>query len=197
MIGYLHGTIVALRANRAVLSNGHIGYEVILSPATLEVNPLRNGDVLSVHCHTVVREDDISVYGFSLPEDVDWFRFLLSVSGVGPSAALTLIGTLGGSGIAQALSDRNAAAFRSVKGIGSKIAERIVLDLADKPYPTLPDQDSLANREFVERCNLVRASLSAIGRTVSDHDLKTVVRETLKDQPGISVKAAVKVSKQS
>lgn len=194
MIGYLHGTIVALRANRAVLSNGHIGYEVILSPTTLTAHPLHIGDVLSVHCHTVVREEDISVYGFSTPEDVDWFRFLLSVNGVGPSAALSILGALGVSGIAQALTVRNAAAFRGVKGIGLKLAERILLDLADKPHPTASEQDSLADKDFIVRCDMVRATLSSLKLSLDDSELKDIVRKTLSETPDVSVKSAVTAS---
>lgn len=177
MIGFLHGTIVVIRGNRLVISTGHVGYEVTVSPAMLVAHPIAVGDQISLHCHTAVREDDITIYGFMYADYVDWFRKLLSVSGVGASVAMSLLGSLTLTQIARAIEGRDATAFRSVKGVGAKMAERLILDLSGKPLPPHGDALSEGDQVMIDRSRFVVSALFSLGRVVSAENIQSIIRD--------------------
>jgi Holliday junction DNA helicase RuvA len=116
MIGYLRGTARGAR----VVEVGGVGY-VVSCP-----QPLTAGELTELHVVTVVREDAINLYGFSTEEERGVFEALTKVTGVGPSIALALIGGLGTAAIADAVRRRDLKALGGVKGVGAKVAEKIV-----------------------------------------------------------------------
>lgn len=116
MIGYLRGTA---RSGR-VIDVGGVGYVVHCPHA------LNEGEVTELHVFTVVREDAINLYGFTAEEEREVFEALVKVTGVGPSIALALIGGLGTAAIADAVRRRDVKALSGVKGVGAKVAEKIV-----------------------------------------------------------------------
>ena len=116
MIGYLRGTA----RNGRVIEVGGVGY-VVHCP-----HPLTPGEETELHVSTVVREDAINLYGFVTEEERGVFEALTKVTGVGPSIALALIGGLGTATIADAVRRRDLKALGGVKGVGAKVAEKIV-----------------------------------------------------------------------
>jgi Holliday junction DNA helicase RuvA len=116
MIGYLHGIV---RPNK-IIDVGGVGYLVHCSH-TLPV-----GTVVELFISTQVREDSFTLYGFINVEDKTMFESLLKVTGVGPTAAMLLIGQLGNVAVADAIRRRDVKLLSSVKGIGAKVAEKIV-----------------------------------------------------------------------
>jgi len=116
MIGYLRGTARAAD----VLDVGGVGY-LVHCPTALPV-----GDDIELHVHTSVREDAIVLYGFGDPNDRAVFAALVKVTGVGPSIALALLGQLGAGNIAAAVHNNDPAALSTVKGVGTKVANKIV-----------------------------------------------------------------------
>jgi Holliday junction DNA helicase RuvA len=90
------------------------------------------GDSVEMHTYQIVREDEISLYGFATARERSIFASLLSASGVGPKTALAALSTLGADGMVEALATRDAKALRTIPGVGPKSADRLILELSDK-----------------------------------------------------------------
>lgn len=131
MINYLVGEIVLKNENTIVLENNGIGYEIYVSMSTLDSLPPVN-TVGKVFTYLHVREDEMSLYGFSSLEEKDMFFKLTSVSGIGPKVALSILSGIRLSDLAVAIKTGDTKLLSTVKGLGKKTAERIVLELKDK-----------------------------------------------------------------
>jgi len=130
VIASLRGAIVALSGGRAVIDVGGVGYAVTLTER--HARALRLGDTALVHTALVVREDDMSLFGFADEIELALFDLLRTVSGVGPKSALGVLGAMTPDRIAQAIAEDDDAPFRAVSGIGPKTAKLIVVSLAGK-----------------------------------------------------------------
>ena len=153
MIRRLAGIVITAHAPVVVLDVGGVGYEIL--SATLSAQP---GDKLIASIFTVVREDAITLYGFRDETERGLFAMLLNVNGVGPKSALAIIGSLSSDEISRALQAGDPRPFTSVKGIGKKAAERIVIDLsgsinrlAESDNDTLTIASALENLGFSRR----------------------------------------------
>jgi Holliday junction DNA helicase RuvA len=131
MIARLRGAVAAIGEDHAVIDVGGVGYLVILSPATLQRLP-RVGEVVELHTELQVREDDMSLFGFLDAADRSWFRLLQTVQGVGARVALSLLGTLRPTELANAIAAGDRAALTRANGVGSRLAARIVGELKDR-----------------------------------------------------------------
>jgi Holliday junction DNA helicase RuvA len=129
MIAYLTGTIQKKLSSAIILNAGDVGYLVNVTGAYLA--ECEENDSADLYIHTSVREDDISLFGFEKFEELETFKLLISVSGVGPKSALEILGNPLSS-IKYAISNGDSALLVSTKGIGKKTAERIVIDLKEK-----------------------------------------------------------------
>lgn len=130
MIAYLKGKILSKGPNFLVLSVGLVGYKVY-APASLLIKH-KPGSELEAFIHTHVREDQISLYGFSSAEELELFEFLISVSGVGPKMALSILSATSAEHIKSAITGGDAAVFTKVSGVGRKTAERLIVELREK-----------------------------------------------------------------
>ena len=130
MISSLRGTVLSARGSLAVLDVHGVGYAVNVTPQhALE---MRVGDETTVSTVLVVREDSLTLYGFSDEEQLEIFELLIGVTGVGPKSALGVLGAVEPDRIAQAVADEDDGVFRKVSGIGPKTAKLIILSLAGK-----------------------------------------------------------------
>lgn len=130
MIASLRGTLVARAGARVVIDVSGVGYAVTVTER--HVRELLIGDTVRVHTALVVREDDMSLFGFADEIELGLFELLRTVSGVGPRSALGVLGHMTPDQIAQAISTDDDAPFRAVSGIGPKTAKLIVVTLAGK-----------------------------------------------------------------
>lgn len=130
MISQLTGTLVELSLERAVVLVGGVGFSVALTAK--HASKLKAGQEVTVQTKLVVREDDLSLYGFETSIDADYFDLLCSVSGIGPKLAMTILGGLNAEGIANAINSQNEAAFRAISGVGPKTAKLLILSLGGK-----------------------------------------------------------------
>ena len=130
MIGYLEGTVRAVRDNHSILSVGGVGYKIFSTKETLAHLVL--GEKAEFWTHLAVREDILDLYGFRGEEDLSSFTLLLSVSGIGPKSALSILDIASSETLRSAIASGNAAYLTNVSGIGKKTAEKIVLELKDK-----------------------------------------------------------------
>ncbi len=131
MISSLQGRLESLAADRAVVNVGGVGFLVYMPASTL-ANLGGTGQVVKVHTHLHVREDNLTLYGFGSPEELQLFETLLSVSGIGPKLALAMISGMKVPDLTLAIATGNADMLTSIPGIGKKTASRIVLELKDK-----------------------------------------------------------------
>ncbi len=127
MIGYLRGTIAAKREQTVLLDVSGVGYVVHLSVAALQRFSV--GDTAAYSIYHYVREDASELFGFEKEDELRFFERLLSVSGVGPKTALSIIGVASLERLIEAIGRGDAALFKTVSGVGSKTAERIVVEL--------------------------------------------------------------------
>lgn len=131
MIGRLKGVVDEIAEDHLVLDVHGVGYEVFCPPRLLARCP-PVGEATTLTIETVVREDMIRLYGFLSEAERDWFRLLQSVQGVGARLAVALLGVLSSEEIGRAIAERDARTIARAPGIGKRVAERIVVELADK-----------------------------------------------------------------
>lgn len=130
MIGYLSGEITIVDPTLILVDVGGIGYEVKISLSTYsKLKDSRKGKVFT-YLH--VKEDAHTLYGFYSPDEKSLFVKLISISGVGPSTAILMLSSMGVVEIQESIASEDVATIKRVKGIGTKTAERIVLELKDK-----------------------------------------------------------------
>ncbi len=129
MIGKLTGTWGGSDDGMGLVEVGGVGYAVRVPFYTLATTP---GTPVSLHIHTVVREDVFDLYGFATRDELTFFRQLTSVSGVGPKTALGVINVSDIGSLKRSIATGDAGALTKVFGIGKKSAERIVVELRDK-----------------------------------------------------------------
>lgn len=133
MIGRLRGTIGDREADGSVIVdvNG-VGYEVLLPVGAEGRAGSEPGQVVSLHIHTHVREDAMTLFGFATAEDRVAFRALLKVSSIGPKLGLAIIGVMNAPELQDAIARQDKAAFKGITGVGKRTVERILLDLEGK-----------------------------------------------------------------
>ena len=127
MISQLSGVVVSVSGNVLVLDVHGVGYKVSATPATL--TSLHEGTKTSLLTHLVVREDALDLYGFTSEIERTVFHLLLSVSGIGPKSALSILSLAGVKTIVTAVNDSKASYLTALSGIGKKTAEKIVIEL--------------------------------------------------------------------
>jgi len=131
MIAHLRGRLIARHPNQAIVDAGGVGYDVAISVPTFSELPPLGGEV-ALHIHTHVREDQIALYGFLRPEEKQLFEKLLTVSGIGPKLAITILSGMPTDEMVNAIRGNDVVRLTKIPGIGKKTAERMVLELRDK-----------------------------------------------------------------
>ena len=133
MIGRLNGTIEHREVDGSVIVdvNG-VGYEVFVPLGAMGRLGAESGQAVSLHVHTHVREDAMTLFGFGTAEDRAAFRALLKVSSIGPKLALAIIGVMSAAELQDAIARQDKAAFKGISGVGKRTVERILLDLEGK-----------------------------------------------------------------
>jgi holliday junction DNA helicase RuvA len=131
MIAHLHGKLLAKHPNQAIVETGGVGYDVTISVPTFSDLPGVGGEV-ALHIHTHVREDALALYGFLRSSEKALFEKLLTVSGIGPKLAITILSGMAADEMVNAIRSNDIARLTRIPGIGKKTAERMVLELRDK-----------------------------------------------------------------
>jgi len=134
MIGKLKGMVDSYGEDYVILDVNGVGYQVHCAARTLQMLP-GAGEPAVLSIETYVREDQIKLFGFASDSEREWFRLLQTVQGVGAKVALSVLGTLKPSELANAIALRDKASVARSPGVGPKVAERIVTELKDKAPP--------------------------------------------------------------
>jgi holliday junction DNA helicase RuvA len=131
MIAHLRGILLAKHPNQVVVETAGVGYEVNISVPTFSELPTIGAEV-ALHIHTHVREDLFALYGFLRPAEKQLFEKLITVSGIGPKLAITILSGMAADELSAAIRGNDLARLTKIPGIGKKTAERMVLELRDK-----------------------------------------------------------------
>ncbi len=135
MIAHLRGTLLAKHPNQAIVETHGVGYDVAISVPTFSELPAAGAEV-ALHVHTHVREDALLLYGFLRLAEKHLFEKLLTVSGIGPKLAITILSGMPADEMVGAIRSGDVARLTRIPGIGKKTAERMILELRDKlPAP--------------------------------------------------------------
>ena len=131
MISYIRGELAAVQEQKAIVEAGGIGYGSYMSQQTLSMLPAV-GEEVKIHTYLNVREDAMQLYGFLTGEDLQVFRLLIGVSGIGPTAGLNILSCLSPDELRFAVLAGDIKTISSAPGIGKKTAEKLILELKDK-----------------------------------------------------------------
>ena len=131
MIAHIRGRLLSKHPNQAIVEAAGVGYDVTISVSTFSDLPAPGGEV-ALHIHTHVREDALALYGFLRQSEKQIFEKLISVSGIGPKLAITILSGMPADEMAGAIRGNDVAKLTRIPGIGRKTAERMVLELRDK-----------------------------------------------------------------
>jgi holliday junction DNA helicase RuvA len=131
MIAHLRGRLLTKAPHQAIVDCNGVGYEVSISVTTFTDLPAENAEV-ALHIYTNVREDQIALFGFSDRQEKKLFERLISVSGIGPKLAITVLSGISAERLVGAIRGNDLGMLTRIPGIGKKTAERVVLELKDK-----------------------------------------------------------------
>ena len=145
MFAYIKGSLEQKSNNYVVIDVGGIGYKIFMATKAIETLG-EIGEIVKVHTHYYVREDNISLYGFNTNEELRMFELLLQVSGIGAKSAIAMLSEISPSSFALAVISDDISQLVKIPGIGKKTAARIVLELKDK----LKTEESITKTEEVK-----------------------------------------------
>lgn len=197
MLDFIEGEIVAKEPQRLVLRSGDFGFAIRVSHQTLSTLPAQGSRVM-IYTNLQMREDDISLYGFSTVEERSFFDLLNQVSGVGPKLALTILSAYPVLSLKKAIVMGDLASLTNISGIGKKTAQRMVLELKDKLDKEMMfsgggdgfgvttgaggDQDAGQAVEALEALGYTRSEImkAFAGKDLSDMSVEDVIKLGLK-----------------
>lgn len=131
MYSYIKGELVEVNTDHIVIDVGGIGYMIYIPAQSLNYLP-GIGEMLKVHTYLYMREDAMILYGFLTKDDLEMFKLLITVSGIGPKGGLAVLSTLSSDDLRFAVLSGDSKAISKAPGIGSKTAQRVIIDLKDK-----------------------------------------------------------------
>ena len=187
MIAHIQGKLVEKNPTEVVIDCGGVGYHINISLHTYSLLP--NSDQIKVFTYLQVKEDAHTLFGFFEKSEREIFKMLLSVSGIGASIARTMLSSLEPKQIIQAIASGDVGTVQSIKGIGLKTAQRVILDLQDKVLK-LYDLDEVSMVLNNTNRDEALSALEVLGfvRKTSEK----VVEKIIKEDPDASVETIIK-----
>lgn len=198
MYSYIRGELAEINSDHIVLDVNGIGYQIYIPTNSLNYLP-SIGEMVKIHTYLYIREDAMMLYGFLTRDDLDMFKMLITVSGIGPKGGLGILSTLSTDDLRFAVLSDDAKAIAKAPGIGAKTAQRVIIDLKDKmsleeafekklehtTNKVLPENNSIKN-DAVLALNALgyssTESLKAVSKVeiTEDMDVEDVLKAALK-----------------
>ena len=187
MIAHLQGKLVEKTPTEVVIDCGGVGYHVNISLHTYSLLP--NADFIKLFTHLQIKEDAHTLFGFVEKSEREIFKMLLSVSGIGASIARTMLSSLDPKQITNTIASGDVVTIQSIKGIGSKTAQRVILDLKEKVLK-LYDLDEVSMSQSNTNRDEALSALEVLGfvRKTSEKIIEKIVKE----DPDASVESIIK-----
>ncbi len=191
MYAFFKGKIDKIYSNRIILDVNDIGYEIYIPES--DIYTLNIGEMVKIYTYLHVREDEMKLFGFKSSESLEFFKKLITVSGVGPKAAIGIISKVDTESLCVAIATENIAALKSVPGIGPKMAQKIIFELKDKVLKEKVDEIQNKVKEKINP-NIEEATtaLEVLGYTqkqikevlekidIKDDSVEDIIRKVLK-----------------
>ncbi len=187
MIAHLQGKLVEKNPTNVVIECGGVGYDVNISLHTFSLLP--TSEHIKLFTYLQIKEDSHTLFGFVEKSEREIFKMLLSVSGIGASIARTMLSSIEPKQIIQAIATADLATIQSIKGIGSKTAQRVILDLKDKVLKLYNIDEISAVKYNINRDEALSA-LEVLG--FIRRSSEKVVEKIIKEQPEATVEAIIK-----
>ncbi|MBP1754473.1 MAG: ruvA [Firmicutes bacterium] len=186
MIGYLKGELAEIKENHVVIEVSNIGYEVYLPTSSIMELPSK-GSTIKLYTYMHVREDAIGLFGFLTKDDLEIFKLLITVNGIGPKGALGILSSISADDLRFAVLAEDVKSIAKAPGIGNKTAGKLILELKDKFKLETAFEQKLINQEqkrdtsgiFGMREEAIQA-LTVLGYSATDA-LKIVNRVDISD----------------
>ncbi len=197
MYSYIKGELVEIQENLIVIDNQGIGYQIFVPGCVIDQLPMV-GAQIKIFTYLNVKEDSMTLFGFSSKDELELFKLLIGVNGIGPKGALAILSVLSADDLRFAILGDDAKAISQAPGIGSKTAQRVILDLKDKidllqAFETKSQNISNANPGSNSIKNEALDALTALGYSsgeslkamsdidiTEDMDVEALLKETLK-----------------
>ena len=189
MIAHLQGKLVEKSPTHVIIDCGGVGYHVNISLNTYSLLP--STDFIKLFTYLQIKEDSHTLFGFVEKSEREIFKLLLSVSGIGASIARTMLSSLDPKQITNAIASGDVITIQSIKGIGSKTAQRVILDLKEKVLK-LYDLDEVSMSQNNTNRDEALSALEVLGfvRKASER----VVEKIVKENPDSSVESIIKLA---
>ena len=189
MIALVRGEVAVRRPDHVVVLCGGVGYRLAVSAETLRHVP-RVGREVTLHAHTILRDDAIALYGFANEEERDLFLLLLGVQAVGPKVALAVLSGGAPRELLSAIATGDAARFQAVPGIGKRTAERIIVELREKVGPEAEPAITISRGDSPR--HLARDGLVELGYSPVEAEelLREIEGETAEELLAAALRAA-------
>ena len=172
MIGYLSGKVISSKPTHLLLDVNGVGYDINISINTFE--KIAEKDIISLFIYTNVKDDSISLYGFYKVAEKEMFELLISISGIGPKLALSLLSGIETADLKEAIEIGDVSRIVAIPGIGRKTAERLILELKSKVGAVIADGEQTVQRGLKQEAV---AALTTLG--YNHTTAEKVVRQVL------------------
>lgn len=192
MYDYIKGTIVVLKPSHLVLEANSIGYFISISLTTY--SQLSGRESAKLYIHQAIREDAHLFYGFFTESERELFRMLISVSGIGSNTAIMMLSSISPDEIRAAILEENITLLKSIKGIGVKTAQRVVIDLKDKIGKSPASEQIVASANNTLR-NEALSALMMLG--FAKKPVEKELDKILASQPNLAVEEVIKLALKS
>ncbi len=188
----LTGKVINKGVSHAVIDCGGVGFLCYTSRFTLYDLP-DDKSTATVYTHLNVREDALDLFGFSTEYELEWFKMLITVNGVGPKAALAILSELTVDELALAISAKDVKSITRASGIGPKIAQRVILDLKDKVKSIVPDGDFFGGNDRVGAAvEMPHTSEAVAALTMLGYSQSEAATAVSKIDPALTTEAIIK-----
>ncbi len=187
MITHIQGKMIEKNPDHVVVECNGLGYHVNISLQTFSNIP--DQENLKLYTHLVIREDAHILFGFYSKTEREIFKMLISVSGVGPSIAITMLSSMDTQEIQQAIGSEDVSKIQSVKGIGLKTAQRVIVDLKDKILKSYEISEDLSVSNNTIKIEALSA-LEVLG--FSRKKIEKVIQVILQNSPDVSLEELIK-----
>ncbi len=190
MFEYIHGPLTGLTPANAVIEAGSVGYFIHISLNTY--SKINGKEEVKLFLHQVIRDDAHLLYGFADKSERELFRFLISVSGIGSNTAMMMLSSLLPDEIRKAILEENVHLLKSVKGIGAKTAQRIIIDLKDKIGKSPASDKILMTTTDNQAREEALSALVMLG--FPRKSVETELDKIIRANPGLTVEKMIKMA---
>lgn len=189
MYDYIKGEIVEISPTEVILECNGIGYSIMISLQTYDA--LKESDEAKVYIYHHIREDEEQFYGFATKNERELFKLLISVSGVGVGSARMMLSSLTDEEIRNAILSEDVRTIKSIKGIGMKTAQRLILDLKDKIVKGAGVETAEITVQ-TKNHNIDEATTALLNLGFSKVNINKILPEILKESPDASIETIIR-----